>query len=295
MMVDGGRKIDGNRYQPRMGATADGPTRRHRSAPTCPPSGSRWTPASPTSPTGNRCSTASSLPRWTAREQARRRLPGLQRPLHRLRRELIPTFALGHRGPVQARRRRLGAAAGAGVSETPKLASHIAQTVILDEFDLTIMNEMEVDHGLTVPLSLMFGTSRKTLGVSGRSRSRSTSCNTRPRPRTLLHARPGDPARDRQLPRTLNVHIYGTGGMSHQLQAARRADQRRVGPRLHGQLVTDPGRAPISHLEFLRETGSEGIEMVMWLVPCAMRRSTGTSPRSTATTTCPRGTPPWGT
>ena len=38
-----------------------------------------------------------------------------------------------------------------------KLASHIAQSLILDEFDITIMNEMEVDHGLTVPLSVMFG------------------------------------------------------------------------------------------------------------------------------------------
>ena len=39
----------------------------------------------------------------------------------------------------------------------PELASHIAQSVILDEFDLTIVNKMEVDHGLTVPLTLMFG------------------------------------------------------------------------------------------------------------------------------------------
>jgi hypothetical protein len=37
------------------------------------------------------------------------------------------------------------------------LAAHIAQSVILDEFDLTIINKMDVDHGLTVPLTLMFG------------------------------------------------------------------------------------------------------------------------------------------
>jgi protocatechuate 4,5-dioxygenase beta chain len=28
---------------------------------------------------------------------------------------------------------------------------------VLDEFDITIVNKMEVDHGLTVPLSRMFG------------------------------------------------------------------------------------------------------------------------------------------
>ena len=37
------------------------------------------------------------------------------------------------------------------------MASHIAQSLVLNEFDITIMNEMEVDHGLTVPLSVMFG------------------------------------------------------------------------------------------------------------------------------------------
>ena len=39
----------------------------------------------------------------------------------------------------------------------PELASHIAQSVIQDDFDLTIVNKMDVDHGLTVPLSLMCG------------------------------------------------------------------------------------------------------------------------------------------
>src|SRR6266566_635795 len=39
----------------------------------------------------------------------------------------------------------------------PELAAHIAQSVILDEFDLTIVNKMEVDHGLTVPMILLFG------------------------------------------------------------------------------------------------------------------------------------------
>jgi protocatechuate 4,5-dioxygenase beta chain len=29
----------------------------------------------------------------------------------------------------------------------PDLAWHIAQSLILDEFDMTIINEMDVDHG----------------------------------------------------------------------------------------------------------------------------------------------------
>jgi aromatic ring-opening dioxygenase catalytic subunit (LigB family) len=43
------------------------------------------------------------------------------------------------------------------VEGAPDLGWHIAQSLILDEFDITIANKMDVDHGLTVPLSLMFG------------------------------------------------------------------------------------------------------------------------------------------
>jgi protocatechuate 4,5-dioxygenase beta chain len=39
----------------------------------------------------------------------------------------------------------------------PVLAAHLAEQLVIDEFDLTLMNTLDVDHGLTVPLSLMFG------------------------------------------------------------------------------------------------------------------------------------------
>ena len=47
-----------------------------------------------------------------------------------------------------------------------KMVSHIAQ-LVLEEFDMTIMNEMEVDR-LTVPLSVMFGEFGKMNGRSTR-------------------------------------------------------------------------------------------------------------------------------
>lgn len=70
------------------------------------------------------------------------------------------------------------------------------------------------------------------------------------------------------FPAELNVQIWGTGGMSHQLQGTRAGlinaewDNRFL-DRLIGD--TDDLRH-IPHIEYLRETGSEGIEMVMWLI-----------------------------
>ncbi len=101
------------------------------------------------------------------------------------------------------------------------LASHIAHSVIQQDFDLTIVNKMDVDHGLTVPLSLMFGQPDAwpcpiiPFAVN-------VVHYPVPSGRRCLEPRRGDPMRpSSRTTRTLNVQIWGTGGMSHQLQGPR--------------------------------------------------------------------------
>ena len=103
----------------------------------------------------------------------------------------------------------------------PELAAHIAQSVIQDDFDLTIVNKMDVDHGLTVPLSLMFGQPRSVAvhGHSVRGERRAVPAAVRhallqPRARRIRKA-------VESFDEDLNVQIWGTGGMSHQLQGPR--------------------------------------------------------------------------
>ena len=68
-----------------------------------------------------------------------------------------PTFAIGCAEEFQP------ADEGAGRRHVPvvqghsALACHITESLVLNQFDMTIMNEMDVDHGLTVPLSLVCG------------------------------------------------------------------------------------------------------------------------------------------
>ena len=71
--------------------------------------------------------------------------------------DLIPTFALGCAAEFPPADEGWGPRPVPVVKGDPALAAHIAQSVILDEFDLTIVNKMEVDHGLTVPLNLLCG------------------------------------------------------------------------------------------------------------------------------------------
>src|SRR5215470_2067690 len=70
---------------------------------------------------------------------------------------IIPTFAIGCAEVFHPADEGWGPRPVPDVIGHPDLAWHIAQSCILDEFDMTIINEMAVDHGLTVPLSLIFG------------------------------------------------------------------------------------------------------------------------------------------
>lgn len=184
--------------------------------------------------------------------------------------ECIPTFAFGCAAEFEPADEGWGARPVPVVKGHQKLASHIAQSVILDEFDLTIMNKMEVDHGLTVPLSIMFGEIDK---------DGAWPCPVIPVCVNVVQYPPPTGNRCYNLgkairravdsfPEDLNIMIFGTGGMSHQLQAERAGLINSEWDQNFLELMTkDPvAGSKISHLEYLRETGSEGIEMVMWHV-----------------------------
>ncbi len=182
----------------------------------------------------------------------------------------IPTFALGCAAEFKPADEGWGPRPVPVVKNHQKLASHIAQSVILDEFDLTIMNEMEVDHGLTVPLSVMYGEHGVDDEWPALVIPLAVNVVQYPAPTGNRCFQLGKAIRRavENYDEDLNVVIFGTGGMSHQLQYKRAGlintdwDQRFL-----DMMASDPDAARrIDHVEYLRETGSEGIEMVMWLV-----------------------------
>ena len=66
----------------------------------------------------------------------------------------------------------------------------------------------------------------------------------------------------------LNVQIWGTGGMSHQLRGPRSGlIDKEFDNRFLDRLVTEPDAlAEMAHVDYMRDAGSEGVELVMWLV-----------------------------
>jgi protocatechuate 4,5-dioxygenase beta chain len=181
--------------------------------------------------------------------------------------EIIPTFALGCAESFSPADEGFGQRPVPTVPGHPDLAWHIAQAAILDEFDLTIVNRMDVDHGLTVPLSLMFGQPEawpvKVVPLA-------VNVIQYPPPTGNRCYALGEAIRRavESYPEDLNVQIWGTGGMSHQLQGPRAGFiNQEFDASFLDRMTADPqGLRRVAHLEYLREAGSEGIEMVMWLI-----------------------------
>jgi protocatechuate 4,5-dioxygenase, beta chain len=159
--------------------------------------------------------------------------------------DVVPTFALGCADSFTPADEGWGPRRVPVVPGHSKLAWHIANSVVLEEFDLTLMNQMDVDHGLTVPMSLMLG----------------------------------QPAEwpVKVIPLAVNVIQYPTPtanrcfrlgeAMSHQLSGKRAGlINREWDTKFLDQLTTDPETLrTMSHEEYIREAGSEGMELIMWL------------------------------
>jgi len=185
--------------------------------------------------------------------------------------DMIPTFAIGTAAQYQPADEGWGPRPVPVVQGHPAFAAHIAQSVIQQDFDLTIVNKMDVDHGLTVPLSLMCG--------QPPADHFAWPCPVIPFAVNVVQYPVPSGQRCFNLGKAirravesfdedLNVHIWGTGGMSHQLQGPRAGlINRAFDNAFLDKLIADPAAAAaIPHIDYVREAGSEGIELVMWLI-----------------------------
>ena len=180
---------------------------------------------------------------------------------------MIPTFAIMTGPEFNPADEGYGARPVPKVIGDPELASHIASEVIQQDFDLTMVNEIDVDHGLTVPLSCVFGEVKEW------------PCRIIPFAVNVVQHPVPSGARCFALgqaigraimsyPEDINVQIWGTGGMSHQIQGPRAGlINTEWDNAFLDRLIDDPkGLSKMPNIEYVREAGSEGIELVMWLI-----------------------------
>lgn len=161
----------------------------------------------------------------------------------------------------------------------PELAWHIVEDLILNEFDMAITGDVDLDHGCTVPLSIAYD---QPEAWPAPVIPLFVNVIQYPQPTALRCFKLGQAIRRavESFPEDLTVGIWGTGGLSHQLGGERAGV---VNPDFDKQfldnLVDDPlANTRLTHTDFIREAGSEGIEMIMWNV---MRGALGDNVRET--------------
>jgi protocatechuate 4,5-dioxygenase, beta chain len=182
--------------------------------------------------------------------------------------DIVPTFAIGTAERYKVADEGFGRRPVPDVVGAPELSLHLVKSLVDESFDLTVFQELDVDHGLTVPLSIFCP-----------DPGDAWPCAVVPLLVNVIQYPQPTAARCYALGQAIGraiesfesdatIAIFGTGGMSHQLAGSRAGY---INPKFDEMFLeaieTDPGSlAALSREDYIREAGSEGIELIMWLI-----------------------------
>lgn len=185
----------------------------------------------------------------------------------------IPTFAIGAAPQYENADEGWGLPVLPAFPGNPEFSWHVIESLVEDEFDITMCQEMLVDHSFLVPMALMWSEEPEwpieAIPVAVN---------------TVQYPQPS-PARCYKLGRALRravesyeedlrVVVFGSGGMSHQLGGERAGYiNKEFDLMFMDKLVNDP--EALTHYsipQIVESAGTEGVELIMWL---AMRGALG--------------------
>jgi protocatechuate 4,5-dioxygenase, beta chain len=179
-----------------------------------------------------------------------------------------PTFAIG------VAERYAIADEGFGTRPLPEVRGaadfsvHLVESLVNDEFDLTVCQEMGVEHGFLVPMNLCF--EHRPDGWPVAAVPLQVNVIQHPLPTGSRCYKLGQALRRAvsSYEKDLKVVVMGTGGMSHQLQGRRFGFMNEAFDRMFlDRLETDPlALAELSHQELMEQAGAEAVELIMWHV-----------------------------
>jgi protocatechuate 4,5-dioxygenase beta chain len=179
----------------------------------------------------------------------------------------MPTIALGCADRYDNADEGWGLSMQASFEGDAQFSWHLAESLIRQEFDLTTCQEMLVDHGFIVPMALMWR-HLPQWPVKGIPLAINVVQHPIPSPMRLLKLGHALGRAIESYPEDLKVVIFGTGGMSHQLQGERAGFiDVDYDLKCMDAVVHDPewlARQSID--EIIEKAGTEGIETIMWLV-----------------------------
>jgi protocatechuate 4,5-dioxygenase, beta chain len=186
----------------------------------------------------------------------------------------LPTFAVGAASEYRNEDEGWGIPVSRAAAGDPALSWHLINALVADEFDITICQDMLVDHAVTIPMALMWPRRDWPVKIVP------VSINTVQHPlpsvaRCLKLGRSIGRALETYAP-DLRVLVVGTGGLSHQLDGERAGFINKDFDQLcMEKIVRDPDAlARYSIPQLVELAGAQGVELLNWV---AMRGAlTGT-------------------
>jgi len=182
----------------------------------------------------------------------------------------LPTFAIGAAAEYRSEDEGWGIPVSRSIAGEPDLSWHLINALVADEFDVTMCQEMLIDHAVTIPMALIWP---------------SSALSDRPWPvkivpieiNTVQHPLPSL-ARCLKLgqsigravssyPQDLRVVVVGTGGLSHQLDRTRAGfNNKEFDALCLDKIVTEPETLTRYSIHDLVElSGSQGVEFLNWM------------------------------
>lgn len=149
----------------------------------------------------------------------------------------------------------------------PALSWHLIESLVRDEFDLTSCQEMLVDHGFAVPMSLLWP-NRTVWPVRTVPIAVNTVQHPLPSPSRCFKLGLALGKAIASFPEDIRVVVVGTGGLSHQLDGERAGFiNKSFDLTCMEAIVGDPeALARYSIHQLVELAGSQGAELILWLV-----------------------------
>ncbi|MGL1922004.1 MAG: class III extradiol dioxygenase family protein [Hyphomicrobiales bacterium] len=178
-----------------------------------------------------------------------------------------PTFSIGAAEEYISYDEGWGLATIPPIKGDPDLSWHICNNLVEDEFDISICQELGVDHGLTVPMQLMYPNDPNYGGV--KVIPVVINCELHPMPSLKRCYNLGQSIAKaiQSYDKDLDVVIFGTGGLSHQLDGENAGFiNKEFDLMCLDKLVKDPEYLfKFSIRDIIENAGAQGVEFNMWM------------------------------
>jgi len=178
----------------------------------------------------------------------------------------LPTFAVGAAGEYKHADEGWGLPVALPYPGDPAFSWHLIESLVAEEFDVTMCQDMLVDHAFTVPLALLW------------PRADARPVRTIPiEINTVQHPLPST-ARCLKLGQAVGraitsygqdskVLVVGSGGLSHQLDGKRAGFINKKFDQICLQKIVDEPEALTRYSipQLVEQAGSQGVELLNWI------------------------------